>query len=460
MNVLFLMVDEMAWWALGHVSPDIHTPNIDRLAARGQRFTQAYTPLPICVPARAAIATGREVRETGCWSSAEAYDGTVRGWAHAVRDAGMDCVSFGKLHYLNSEVDTGFSRQVEALHIPGGVGWTRGLLRKPLCDYAPTPELAEHIGPGSTAYHEFDRRVAAAACSWLAEPARKDAPWCAFVSFLSPHYPLIAPPEDLARYRATDYEAEAETVPDHPVLQQMWEFWDHDRYFTPERRGVAHASYRALCTFVDREVGRVLDALEQSGQAEDTLVLFTSDHGDMMGQHGFWVKSVMYDSSARVPLIMAGPGIGPGAWEAPVSLIDFAPTICGALGVTCEGASGVDLMAPLPDRAVLSEYHDGGAPVGITMLRWDRWKLVHYAEGQPPQLFDMDADPEERTDLHQSDPDVLAEGMARLTAVMDPNAVNAQAHADQSAKIDALGGRDAILDMDQWNYTPAEGAEG
>lgn len=457
MNVLLIMVDEMAWWALGHVTRGIHTPHIDRLADRSLRFSQAYTPSPICVPTRAAIATGKYLHEIGYWSSAEAYDGRVRSWAHELRDAGVDTISIGKLHYRNGTDDTGFARQVEPIHIPGGVGWVRGLLRKPMCEYDATRDLAEDIGPGDTDYHAFDRRVADEAAAWLMEPARKDRDWCAFVSFLSPHYPLIAPAEDFALYDPAAFEAEAEPVPDHPVLQQMWEFWDHDRYFTPQTRGIAQACYRALCTFVDAQVGRVLDALEASGLGDTTQVIFTSDHGDMMGQHGFWVKSVMYDSAARVPLLMAGPGIEPGDRHDPVSLIDLAPTIARVFGLENRLYSGENLLSPPPPgRAVLSEYHDGGAPVGITMLRWDRWKYVHYAEGHPCQLFDMVSDPEERSDQSLTRPEIVAEARRRLLAMMDPEAVNARAHADQARRVEELGGREALLAMEQWNYTPAD----
>ncbi|MFY9213042.1 MAG: sulfatase-like hydrolase/transferase [Aestuariivita sp.] len=455
-NVLLVMVDEMAWWALGHVTPGIHTPNIDRLAARSMRFSQAYTPSPICVPTRAAIATGRYLNEIGNWSSAEPYDGSVRGWAHAVRDAGHDCVSIGKLHYRSTEDDAGFAEQIEPIHIVGGVGWVRGLLRKPLCDYGATRELAEDIGPGDTDYHAFDRRVAEAACAWLSQPARKTEPWCAFVSFLSPHYPLIAPAADYARYDPAEFEAEAQPVPDHPILREMWEFWDHDRFFTPKTRGIAHAGYRGLCSFVDAQVGKVLDALAAAGLEEDTTILFTSDHGDMMGEKGFWVKSTMYDSSARVPLLMAGPGIAPGDWDAPVSLIDLAATVCGVMGVSGGGGSGRDLRDPDPGRAVISEYHDGGCPVGMTMLRWGVWKLVHFAEGHPAQLFHMQADPGETDDLSGARPDIMAEGMRILLAMLDPEAVNIRAHADQARRVIELGGREALLAMEQWNYTPAD----
>ena len=455
MNVLFLMVDEMAPWGCG---PSVNTPHIDALRARGMDFTAAYTPSPICVPARASVATGKYVHEIGYWSSAEAYDGAVPSWAHQTRAAGIETLSFGKLHYRNGDDDTGFTRQVEPLHIPGGTGWAQAVLRRPLCEYTATRELAEEIGPGATAYHAFDERVASEAADWLAAPARKDAPWCAFVSFLSPHYPLIAPQEDYDLYPV--HSRPAESVPDHPVLREMWEFWDHDRYFDDETRGIAYASYQALCTFVDRQIGQVMDALAASGQTDDTLVIFTSDHGDMMGQHGFWVKSVMYESSARVPLIMAGPGVGHGTCDAPVSLIDIAPTIARAFGLSEDTYSGLALQSPDPDREVLSEYHDGGSPVGLTMLRWndgpERWKYVQYAEGHQPQLFELGADPDERADLSAARPDMLAEAQTRLAGQLDPEAVNARAHADQVVRMEELGGRAVLEAIPQWNYTPAD----
>lgn len=459
MNILILMVDEMAPWGCGD---GVITPAIDRLRARGREFRSAYTPSPICVPTRAAIATGRHIHEIGCWSSAEAYDGSQPSFAHQTRDAGYETVSFGKLHYRNGTDDTGFEAQVHPTHIPGGIGWVRGLLRQPLAEYDITAELAEQVGPGETDYQVYDRQVAASAADWIMDPSRAEKPWCAFVSFFSPHYPLIAPSEDYALYDAAPRDAEP--VPDHPVLRQMWAFWDHDRHFTPERRGMAHAAYRGLCTFVDRQLGKVLDALDRSGQTDETLVLFASDHGDMMGQHGFWVKSVMYENSAGVPLIVAGPGVAPGSWEAPVSLIDIAPTIAEALGLDGSGYSGVSLLSPQSDRMVISEYHDGGSPVGLTMIRWNddsgRWKYVHYAEGYPAQMFELGSDPRESDDLASRMPQRVAEAQRRLAELVDVEAVNIRALADQAVRIEELGGRQRLLDMEVWNFTPAGSGQG
>jgi choline-sulfatase len=459
-NTLFLMVDEMAWWAVGSAaSLGAKTPNIDALAARGMVFDAAYTPSPICVPARAAIATGRDVHETGYWSSAEPYDGALPSWGHRLREVGVEVVSIGKLHYRDEGDDTGFDRQIRPLHVHEGKGWLLGLLRRPVPRYDATAELAEDLGAGWTGYTRYDLGVTEAACAWLAEPERKARPWAAFVSWLSPHYPLIAPEEFLSLYDPADYTRPAEEVPDHPILREIAGFFAHDRHFTDDTRGLAHAAYRALCTFIDAEVGKVLAALDAAGQADDTLVIFTSDHGDMMGEKGFWTKSVMYESSVRVPLIVAGPGVAPGRRVDPVSLIDIAPTISAAMGQSCAGFSGRSLLAPPePGRSVLSEYHDGGCSVGMTMLRWQapdgtQWKYVHYAEGHPPRLFDLTADPGETTDLATARPDIRAEAEARLAAIMDPEAVNARAHADQVRKMAEHGGRAAILGIPQWNFT-------
>ncbi|MFK7752682.1 MAG: sulfatase-like hydrolase/transferase [Sedimentitalea sp.] len=454
MNVLFMMSDELSWWALGHAGGVADTPNLDRLAARSMRFDAAYTPSPICVPTRAAIATGRDVHEIGCWSSAEPYYGQVPSWGHAVQASGQTCVSIGKLHYRSVQDDVGFDEQIEPVHVVDGVGWVQALLRRPVEPDQNSHTLARDIGPGTSDYLDFDRRVTAETVAWLGAPERQTAPWSAFVSWLCPHFPLIAPPEDFARYDAAPRPSEP--VPDHPGVREMADFFCHGAYFSDETRGIAWASYQGMVTFLDRQVGQVLDALEAAGLAEDTLILFTSDHGEMLGEKGLWTKSVMYDSSARVPLLMAGPGVAPGVWRDPVSLIDAAPTICGAMGAACDGFSGVDLRAPVRGREVISQYHDGGAPNGFTMLRWQNWKLVYYAGGHAAQLFDMAADPQELQDLAALRADVLAEGMARLHARFDPEAVNARAFADQATRIAALGGADAIRAREQFDYTPAD----
>ncbi len=460
MNILLIMADELSTWGLGcYDSRQKHTPNIDALVASGTLFSAAYTPSPICVPTRAAIACGRYLHEIGYWSSAEAYDGRVASWGHRLREACIEAVSIGKLHYRNGTDDTGFERQIEPIHIPDGIGWVRGLLRKPLASYDATAEMAEMIGPGETDYTRFDRRVAAEAETWLTDPGRRQRPWCAFVSFLSPHFPLIVPAEFYNLYDPTVFESEADPLPGHQVMRQVAEFFDHDTYFTPRTRGIARAGYFGLCAFMDAQVGQVLRALEASGQADETLVIVTSDHGEMLGHRAIWGKSTMYEDSARIPLLMTGPGVAAERRDDPVSLIDLAPTIAEATGMAdpSKGFSGQSLFAQTAtDRTVLSEYHDGGSPVGITMVRWGQWKYVHYAEGHSAELFDLAADPQESHNRASDRPDIVSEACRRLARFMDPEEVNARAHADQARLVEQLGGRENLLAEPQWNFTPAD----
>ncbi len=470
-NVLFICSDEHAPGALGCAGHrHVQTPQLDRLAARGTRFSQAYTNSPICVPARASLATGRYVHQTGCWSSAEPYDGSIPSWGHRLMAAGHRCVSIGKLHYRSTTDANGFDEEILPLHVVDGVGWIRGLLRRDPPGFPSAWELAAQIGPGETSYTDYDRRVAAAACDWLGReaPRHRDKPWVLFVSFVAPHYPLIAPP---AFYRLYDPAAvelppgRGAAPPRHGMLRALREFWNYDDYFDDQTARVATAAYYGLCSYLDHNIGQVLDALETAGLAETTRVLYISDHGEMLGRHGFWAKSVMYQDSVGIPMILSGPDV-PAAQTvgAPVSLVDCYPTLVEAAGQAPSPEDGAlpghsllrVAQGEAPERPVLSEYHDGGAITGIFMLRLGRWKYIHYAEGHPAQLFDLEDDPEEREDLGES-PDhgkVRARCAAALGKLLDPEAVNARAFHDQARKIETLGGREALLAREDFNYTP------
>ncbi len=466
-NVLVIMADELSRSALGcYGNRLVHTPHIDGLAARGTRFANAYTPSPICVPARAALATGRYVHQIGHWDSAHPYDGRIEGWAHRLRATGHRVASVGKLHYRSAADDNGFSDELLPMHVVDGRGWVRGLLRDPLPAYDVTASFAAEVGAGHSRYTDYDLTICERACRWIDQAAirRTDKPWVLLTSFTSPHYPLVAPPEFLARYDPDDLPEPGGAKPDHPVLRELADFFDYDRHFDEAGRRRAAAAYFGLCSFIDALVGRLLTALQDSGQADCTVVLFTSNHGEMLGAHGFWAKSVMYEDAAAVPLILCGPGIASGrVVGGAASLIDAHPTIM-------ELARGVRPQAPedgfalslldqanreRPERTVLSEYHDGGATTGFFMVRWDRWKYVHYV-GHAPQLFDLGADPDEDRDLAgtEAHADVVAEGERRLREILNPEAVNAAAFAAQSARIAELGGRERILASADFGHTP------
>lgn len=472
MNLVVIMDDEHNKKMLGDAGhPQVKTPHLDRLAAAGTVFSNAYSSSPICVPARAAFATGRHVHETGCWDNAIAYSGQPRSWAHVLRDAGHQVTSIGKLHYASGEVDGGFSEQIIPMHIEAGVGDLYGLIRDPLPTRHQSADLARRIGPGESSYTRYDRDITAKTVQWLKAEgrARRDKPWVLFTSFIAPHSPLIAPPEYFALYPPASVSLSTKKPARyHPWIQAWNDCYGFDGYFeSDEQRRIAVASYYGLCTFLDANVGHILKALEDTGLNQRTRVVFLSDHGDNLGSRALWGKSTMYEESAGVPMMMAGPGIAAGRRVAtPVSHVDAYPTVLqavGAQGADAPGLRGQSLfdIAAAPDdaqRHVLSEYHAAGSLSAAYMLRQGRHKYIHYT-GFEPELFDLQADPEEMNDLAplaQSAP-LREHFQTLLHSICDPQATDARAKADQAQLIARHGGPEAILQRGGSSYTPIPG---
>lgn len=464
-NFLVIISDEHRKDALGCAwHPLVHTPHLDRLAARGTRFTNAYTSSPMCVPTRAALACGDYVHRTGFWDSATPYDGSAATWMHRVRDAGHEMVSIGKLHFRSGEDDNGFSEEILPMHVVGGVGWMAALLREDPPAYDAAAELAADSGPGSSSYTDYDLAITAAATDWIAARRNAERPWAAFVSLVSPHFPLRAPQEFYNLYADADFDLEPQQLPDHPEIRNLARFFDYERHFTAETRHAAMAGYFGLTSFLDDCVGEILATLEESGQAEDTVILYLSDHGELLGDKGMWTKQVMYEASAGIPMILAGPGVPDGiVRNTAASIVDVAATALDVmLDASDDSAPGLSLrqLAQDPDdadRTVLCEYHDGGSTTGAFMVRWGDWKYVCYP-GMPPQLFNLAEDPSEDHDLgsdvSQRAAAARAEGASRLAAICDADAVNRQCFTDQAARIEALGGIDVCRNAHLFNHTP------
>jgi choline-sulfatase len=472
-NVLVIMSDEhnpKYLGAAGH--PYIQTPNLDALAARGTRFTSAYTTCPICVPARAAFAVGRYVHEIGFWDNGDAYDGSVPSWHHALRASGRRAVSIGKLHFRGQPGDDhGFTREIVPMHIIDGIGDVKGLVRDDIPMRKGGDKMAKYAGPGESTYTVYDRDIASRAQIWLHEEGSQDAgaPWVLFVSFVAPHFPLTAPPEWFYRYAGMNLpmpkQYSKEERPRHPAIDEYARVVDYDTHFADERDvRRALAGYAGLVSAMDENVGKVLRALEDAGLAGDTAVIYTSDHGDNTGARGLWGKSTFYEESAGVPMIVAGPGL-PRAKvvDVPVSHVDCAPAILDAAGAAPLGPlSGHSLFdianGAMPARPVLCEYHAIGSSSGGFMLRHGRYKYCDYV-GRPPQLFDLDKDPEELVDLasDRGHAGILKECHARLRDVLDPEAVDARAKARQATLLETFGGREKALARGDLGFTPAPG---
>lgn len=470
-NVLFICSDQHQRDITGcYGDPLVKTPNLDRLAARGTIFDTAYCAGPICVSTRASMQTGRWVHQLGTWSSAEPYTGHIEGWGHRLLAEGRECFSIGKLHFRSNEDNNGFSHEVIPVHILDGIGFTSTMVRDRDFGYPSNEDFANDIGRGESRYTSYDRKVCELASVWLRDEAPKqEQPWTLFASFVAPHHPIVAPD---AFYDLYDRDAidtprlrGADERPDHPVLDVTQTVWDYDKHFRDDDHiREARLSYYGYVSFLDDNIGKILAALEDSGQADNTLIIYTSDHGEMLGNHGMWAKMNMYEESSAIPLIVAGPGIPEGErCDSATSHVDLHQTILKAhdlaLGDDDSELSGLALQDLISgdhrDRGVISEFHETGAITGMFMLRWRNWKYIAYP-GYPPQLFDMVADPIEAHDL-MGDPahaETLSACDTKLRSIVDYEAVNAQCMAEQADKVADLGGRDAALNDGEHAYTP------
>jgi choline-sulfatase len=476
-NLLFILSDEhnkRITGCYGH--PMIRTPNFDRLAERGTRFTSAYTNCPICVPARASFATGRYVHEVRCWDNAIAYEGRPASWGHRLMEQGHHVASIGKLHYKEpGPAKNGFSEEILPLHIVNGDGDLLGLIRDELPRRPGSARLGPEAGRGESDYTRYDRSIADETVKWLKQSASKRGakPWALYVGFVSPHFPLIAPPQFYDLYPEDEVpwpEMYApEERPRHPFIEAMRKCLCFDEPFDPPMVRRAIAAYFGLVSFLDDNVGKILRALEESGIAENTRVVYSSDHGDNLGTRGLWGKSTMYEESAGIPMIMAGPGVPAGkVCDTPVMLADGFQTFIHALGARPDprdkglpGASLLDIAnGSVPKRTILSEYHAAGAITASYMIRHGRYKYVHYV-GMAPMLFDLEADPHERRDIagESARKGVIAECEQLLRRVVDPEAADRQARADQKACIEKHGGKDAILKKGTFRYSPPPGVK-
>ena len=379
------------------------------------------------------------------------------------------------MHFRSAKDPNGFNPELLPLHVMDGVGWLPGLLRKEPMPFDASG-FASGVGQGGSSYSDYDQRICQAAKTWIDEAAKNaDKPWILFVSFVSPHYPLNPPSSFGERYLLEDvelpYNYDDASRPTHPAVRHILDHSGYDRHFKSETEvRAARAAYYGLCTFIDCLVGELVERISATNQADRTQVIFTSDHGEMLGNHGAWTKMLMYEESAGIPLIVSGPDVPRGnVCETPVSLVDVAPTVLSASSsssaVSREHASdlpGSSLTTIASksydrDRTVFSEYHDGWSISGCFMVRWGQWKYVHY-EGFNAQLFDVTADPQERCDLSDSvgHQNILIEGSRRLRAIVDPAKADEAAFAAQAQLIEQHGGEAALrrLHEQYFDFTP------
>ncbi|MEM7408372.1 MAG: sulfatase-like hydrolase/transferase [Pseudomonadota bacterium] len=475
MNLLVIMSDQHNPKALGHAGhPVARTPHLDAMAENGTQYTAAYTHSPLCMPARATFATGRYVHDIRAWNNAQPYDGSIPSWAHRLRDAGHRVESIGKLHFRSEEDDYGFTATHMPMHAVAGLGDLMGCIRDELPLRPNTREVIEKAGRAASSYTRYDDRITAATVAWLREAANHDGkPWVLFCSMVCPHPPKLAPPEFFDLYPLEDVPWPVEATADdgwtmHPATADFRRAFRWDTGFTEAQIRTALAAYLGQISFLDGNIGKVLDALEVTGLARNTRVIYTTDHGDNMGNRGLWNKNALYDDAARVPFIVQGPDLPVGeVVDEPISHLDCFPTI-----LEMAGCAPHEQEADLPGEsftpfiggsgrsrpALLSQFHGSGSSKGVFTVRTGKLKYIYHA-GWPAQLFDLSADPDECIDL-AADPThdgALTAADAALRSLCDPDAIDAEAHLDQAALVDAHGGKEALMARGTYAGSPVHG---
>lgn len=473
-NLLFLLSDQHTRGALGcYGHPVVRTPHLDALAARGTRFSAACTPSPICVPARASLATGRYVHQDGYWDNAKPYEGSVPSWHHRLAANGHRVESIGKLHFRSERDPTGFDAEQLPMHVVGGMGDLLGAVRDGSATLSKYRGYIEEAGPGDTTYSRYDAQITEAAIEWLREAGKAppERPWALFVSLVCPHPPIVSPAEFYDMYPPETLPWPAlhgpPERPEHPADRDLRAFHGIEEPLSEDAVRRSMAAYFGLCSYLDANVGRILGALDESGLSGETRVLYTSDHGEMNGDLGMWGKCSMYEASLGVPMILAGEGVPEGAVvDIPTSLVDCFPSVLECVGLPLEDEDrhlrGESLLSlargASPERTVFAEFHAAASCTASYMLRDTRFKYVHHV-GYPDQLFDLEADPAGHRDL-LGDPAWLAtrdDWYQRLRAICDPEEVHRRARSDQLARLASAGGARAILERGSFGYTPAPG---
>ena len=475
-NLLFILGESHAPNLVGALgNPHIHTPNLDRLATRGTVFDSAYCASPLCVPARAAIATGRFPHQTGYWDSSLAYDGRVNSWMKRLRDAGYRTAGFGKMHFRRDEDDYGYTDFVETMHIADGIGDLVSALRHEGTEPA-YPGLwdlwTRQYGAGDTdPYRQYDERIIEGAIDWLeAHGTHRDEPWSLSVHSIAAHAPFVVPQPYLDLYDPATLPRPARFSPDqrprHPSIEHLRRIVTHEYDCSLEQVQQIRAAYYATVSYLDALIGRLLDRLDQLGLSESTRVVYTSDHGFSCGDHYIFGLFHLLEESLGVPLIMAGPDVPQGrCLSTPVSHVDLYPTLLECAGVTARRDEsdlyGESLWSLLGDstnrKPVVAEYHGTGTASAGYVVREHDWKLIYFV-GLPPQLYDLAADPLETKNLANDRPEKLAQLEGVLRAWLNPEQEDARARQDQRKLIEMHGGKQKVLEtMAGFSYSPPPG---
>ncbi|MDQ3865287.1 MAG: choline-sulfatase, partial [Actinomycetota bacterium] len=428
-NILLVMADQLATSVLrAYGNPVAQTPHLDALASEGVVFERAYCTSPLCAPSRASLLSGLLPSRLGTFDNGAEFAASFPTLAHRLRAAGYFTCLAGKMHFVGPDQLHGFEQRITTDVYPAGMDWIPDWTR-PVDERLPWyHDMTSVLGAGvyaATLQLDYDEEVAFRAERKLYDLARADDPRPFFfvVSFTHPHDPYEIP----KRYWDLHANVDRPRVGAIPLEEAD----AHSRRvramcgtdaaeLTEEDVLNARRAYAGATSYVDEKLGRLLSALDASGIRERTIVLFCSDHGDMLGERGLWYKMTFFEDSARVPFVVHAPDrFPPGRVQENVSLVDLVPTLVelarpGEPPPAPDPLDGKSLLPLLTgdassrDDAVVSEYLAEGTHAPCVMVRRGAFKYVHCPD-DPDLLYDLESDPSELVNVAPDRPDLVAE---------------------------------------------------
>ena len=455
-NVLFLLSDEHSFRCFSHLDANaegepVHTPTFDALANNGTVFDQTYCQMPLCTPSRMCLLTGRYVRGCGAWSNSSLMRPDVPTMPGAFADAGYATCLVGKMHFGGARQYNGFQHRPYG-DMTGRAGHQTDPLDQPgrgMAMRSRTADAGVSDIPDSQHQEQCTTRESIA---WLREhtAAHPDQPWFLCASFSRPHFPLTAPKRHFERYWPDGVTqpkvGRTGDALEHPMTRGAMDGFQVDQIDETEKQR-ARAAYFACVDYLDEVIGDMLASLERDGLLDNTIIVYTSDHGEMAGEHGLWWKHTWHEASARVPWFIQTPeqrhGDAPAArLNTPASLADLFPTLAGLCEVpTPNDLDGVDLSqnvrrgiepterGPVCCDNLVPRWGDGSE---FRMVRDGPYKYIAFRDA-PELLFNVEDDPFEQHNLAASNnpPDALARLRQFVTQTMDFEAAAREYEVDR-----------------------------
>ena len=416
-NILFIQVDQLAAASLKfYGDPVCHAPSLDTLAANGVVFENAYCNFPLCAPSRFSMAAGQLCSAIGAFDNAAEFSAEIPTYAHHLRRLGYQTLLSGKMHFIGPDQYHGFEKRLTPDLYPADFSWVPNWGNEGKRDTNDPRSVTISGMCERSVQIDFDEDVTHQAVRALFDIARSDDDRQFFmqVSYTHPHEPYLCKEEYWNLYSDVEIPKPAvgalpEAQHDAHSVRLLKDFGMLNFEFSDQQVQQARRAYYGSISYLDNMINDIIEALKATGVHKNTAIVFTSDHGDMLGERGMWFKKHFYEKSLRIPLLICAPWIEPQRRSELVSLVDLLPTFNGLATKgqwrqTTENLEGTDLTAfidqtgRVSERAVYAEYLAEATTVPLFMIRRDNLKFIS-SSTDPNLLFDLDADPLELQNL-------------------------------------------------------------